>query len=715
MNESLKFNINPNGFATLSFDLKGEKVNKLSLEFLEELDTILSQISQNKSIKILIISSGKPESFIAGADLRSFEPALFNPRNVAELIHTGHKVFNKIEELPFPTIALVHGSCLGGGLELALSCTYRVVTDHPKTLLGLPEVSLGIFPGWGGTQRLPRLIGLKEGLTLILSGKTIPAYKAWKIKLADAILPWQFIEQKLSEFINEIFSTKGKEQILSRRSPKGWRHFLLEGNPLGRQLIFWQSERNLWLKTRGHYPANVAALKLVEKTFSLPLKEGLQKEAQTFIESISGPFECSKNLIPLFFTREALKKYTGVPEGTQSRPVHATALVGAGTMGGGLAWLLSNNNYPVRLKDLNWESLGKGYAAAHDIYRKLLKDKKLKPGEASLKFHHLSAAVDFSGFQRVDFVIEAIIEDLEIKKKLFEELEKHLSPEAIIASNTSSLTIAAMGSSLRHPERFIGMHFFNPPNRMPLVEVVPGPKTSQETIATTVAFCKKIGKTPLVVGDCHGFLVNRIFAIGANEVMRMLEEGVPLSRLEKMMLDFGMPMGPFALADEVGNDVTYKVSKVFESAYGERMHPPEILKEMYDRQLFGKKNGKGFYLYKGKKSTPNPEINLLIKGKPSETLNDIEMRDRVMFLMINEAARCLQEDIINNVSYLDMALIMGLGFPPFRGGLLKYADSLGIEYIISQLKDFSQKYGSRFNPCDYLLEMQRTQKPFYIP
>ena len=713
MNAPFQLSIDSRGIGKLVFDLQGQKVNKLSPEVLENLGKILDEVAQNKDIQALIIISGKSDVFIAGADLQVFGPAFEHPERIQSLIKIGHQTFRKLAALPFPTIAVINGVCLGGGLELALACTYRMVSDNPKTQLGLPEVNLGIFPGWGGTQRLPRLVGLSEGLQMILSGRPVKALKAWKIHLADAIYATEFQDQKVAEFVKLCITPNGREQILKKRNRPVLRTFLLEGNPIGRYITFKLARRQLLQKTKGHYPAPLAALDLIEKTYTLPLDEGLKQEERYFIECVPpGPFVHAKNLISLFFVQEALKKDPGVPITAAPEIINSAAVLGAGTMGGAIAYLISFNDIPVRLKDINWEAIGKGYATANSLYTKLVKEKKLKPSEANLKFHHLSSTLDYTGFHNVDLTIEAVVENLALKKQIFAELEENIRPNSIIASNTSSLTIAEMSSEAKHPERFVGMHFFNPPNRMPLVEIVPGPKTTPQTLATAVNFCRKLGKTPIIVGDCHGFLVNRIFALGANEVIWMFEEGVPMDTLAKMMLDFGMPMDPFRLADDVGNDVTYKVTKVFEDAYGPRMSPPPLLKEMYDHKLYGKKTGKGFYIYSGDKAKPNPEVINLRKSLGT-IIPEQDMIDRVMFVMINEAARCLQEKIITKPEYLDMALIMGIGFPPFRGGLLRYADEVGLDRILAQLDKFSKHYGPRFEASPLLVEMHKNKQTFY--
>ncbi len=696
--EAWKLNINDKGIAFLTLDVPNEKVNILSLNVLQQLDQILENLKNNSKIKALVIKSGKPDTFIAGANLHEFENGFKDPSFAEKAIGIGHTTFSKLANLPFPTIALIHGVCVGGGLELALACKYRLATDHPKTSLGLPETTIGIFPGWGGTQRLPRLVGLMEGVQMITSGRPVNGVKAGKIKLVDQVIANEFANEKLDAFINQCLSDKGCKQIESRRKPKGWMHYLIEANPLGRAYLFKKAGKEILSKTKGHYPAPIMALNVIEETYGLPLEEGLKREKAAFIESIPALIPVAKHLIHLFFVQETLKKVTGAPAGTTPRPVSNVGIVGAGTMGIGIAYLCSYADFTVRLKDISWEILGKALETISKIYQKLQVKKKLKPHEANLKMHHISLSIDYSGFKTVDLAIEAATENLDLKLQIYHDLENNLSTKAMIASNTSSLTIEEMSKDMQHPERFVGMHFFNPADRMPLVEIVPGKKTSPEVVAGAVNFCRKLGKTPIVVQDCTGFLVNRIFLLGANEVIWLLQEGVPMKRLEEVLLKFGLPMSPFELGDEVGNDISYKVSHIFEKAYGERMRPPQLLEAMHERKLFGKKNGKGFYIYHGKDKKENPEIQELLKAYPKQTreISDEEIVERVVFLMVNEAWRCLQEHIVDNPDTVDLAMIMGTGFPPFRGGLMQYANEVGTDKIIERLKHYEKLYGVRF-------------------
>ncbi len=713
MNNAFTLTISEDEIAELKFDLPGEKVNKFSPDVLKELEAKIEEASK-KEIKLLKLTSGKEGIFIAGADLHSFEPAFKDPSKAQEIISTGHRVFDKLSALPFPTVAVINGACLGGGLECALSCTFIVVTDSPKTVLGLPETTLGIIPGWGGTQRLPRRVGLSEGLDMILSGKMVPALKAWKMKLADAIVPAEFQKEKTDEFIRTLLTPEGTKKAKDRRKNKPLLKKFLDDSIPGRALVFYKAKQALMEKTKGRYPAPLLAFDLIKSTISLPLSEGLKKEAECFVTGIPKGFLLAKDLIRLFFTQEALKKETGAPQGTETLKIENTAVIGAGTMGASLGWLFADKNYPVRLKDISWELLGKGMEQVRAQFQKGLKAKKLTPCQFDRRFQLVGGTIDYSGFQHADLILEAATENLNLKRTLFAEVEAVCKRDAVIASNTSSLTIDAMAESLRYPDRFVGMHFFNPVAKMPLVEVVAGKHTSPKAIATAVDFCRKVGKTPIVVKDCPGFLVNRIFLLGANEAIRMLEEGFSMDELDKVLKEFGMPMGPFTLADEVGNDVTYKVAEVFERAYGERMHPPIILSLLNENKLYGKKCGQGFYIYNKDKATINPKVKELLSGlnRPQGQLRSDDILPRFLYGMINEASRCLEERIVEKAEYLDLALILGIGFPPFRGGLLAYADTIGTKKITADLHEFEKRYGMRFAPSKLLQKMAENDEPF---
>ncbi len=713
MDKIFKLTIDSEGIAKLVFDIPNSKVNVLSVPAFEQLDVILEDLKKNNHVKALVITSAKEGIFIAGADINIFKGAFKDHTIVNRILDKGHDSLNRMQQLPFPTIAVINGACLGGGTEFALACTYRIVVDSPKTQIGLPEVSLGIYPGWGGTQRLPRLVGFREGVQMIVTGKAVNAMKAWKIKLADAIAAPAFVEEKTSEFVKQCLTPEGKKRILNRRKRKGILNFLLEKNPLGRSLVSYVVKRKIMKQTKGKYPAPLVALNLIKRTYTSSLQSGLKKEVSNFISKMETDLKTAPNLIKIFFINEALKNNPGIPQGAIAKKISAAAVLGAGTMGSGISWLFSNAGIPVRMKDVNWDVIAKGYGSAWNSYQALLRIKKVTHNEANLKFLKIGGTIDFSGFQHVDFVVEAATENIELKQKILNELEKEVRPDCVIATNTSSLSVTALASTLSHPERLVGMHFFNPPSRMPLVEVIRGDKTSPEAVATAVDTAKKLKKTPIVVKDCAGFLVNRILIAGMAEAFYMFEEGTPMGDIEKAVLDFGMPMGPFTLSDEVGNDVGYKIGKIFEEAYGARMKSSKLLEKMNEHKLLGKKSGKGFYIYGEKTTEPNPEIETLISRSSKNRLSKQEITDRFVLAMINEATRCLEEKVVSSPENLDMALVLGTGFPPFRGGLLNYADESGITNLVEKMKALEKIHGIRFTPSNLLLEMQKANKQFY--
>jgi len=717
----------PNGFrikitdkvADIVFDLNDEKVNKLTTPVMEEFDGLIKQLAGTDDLELMVLRSGKPGIFIAGADIAEIAD-ITDPVAGAALASKGHRILDRLVALPFPTIAVIDGACLGGGLELALACTYRIATDNPKTSIGLPEVNLGIIPGFGGTQRLPRLIGMPKALSMILSGKPVNGRKAFKLGVVDAVVPAEFATEKIAEFAGYIKSAAGRKAVLVRRNSRPFRRWLTQDNALARLVTANIACRNLMKKTKGCYPAPLKALEVIRRTLGMPLAAGLAVEAREFGELAVTPI--SKNLINLFYGSEALKKDKGAVIDGKPRQINRVGVLGAGVMGGGIAWNFTKADIPTRLKDLNWEAVGKGYEAAANIYGQLKKLRKYNQREIDIKMHHLSGTTDFSGFGNLDIVVEAIVEDLDIKRKVLAELAEHVPDDTIIASNTSTLPITELAEGLPHPERFIGMHFFNPVNRMPLVEVIPGKETSPETIAAVVALSKRLGKTPIVVQSCPGFLVNRLLLPYLSEAVMLLQEGVSPKDVDRVLTGFGMPMGPFTLLDEVGIDVAHKCAVVLAAAYGERMANATLLECMCeDHHLLGKKggNGKGFYLHQGKKQVLNPDLPAIV-GDWREANNisprqcsDADILDRCLLTMVNEAVRCLDEGIVADPVHLDMAMIMGIGFPPFRGGLLRYADELGAEHIWTRLYELAEKYGDRFKPCERLQQMTRNQREFY--
>lgn len=720
MSKSLNFSIDSNGVMTLVFDLENEKVNKLSAAFLLELEAVLEQIEVNKDIHLLLIKSNKKDVFIAGADINEIR-GIKNESDAYKKVLQGQEILGKIADLQIPTIALIDGACLGGGLELALACSYRIAVDNKKTVLGLPEVGLGIIPGFGGTQRLPRLLGLQESLKIILSGKAIDYKKAFKIGLVDKIIRAEFLHNDLDDFIAGVIVQNHTNEFLKRRCLVRKKRFLQEVIFAGKYLIYYFAKKDLMAKTKGKYPAPLAAFDVIKKTYhSSDYSAGLKIEAEEFSKLAAG--EIAKNLIELFFTNEEIKKDNGVSSEVSILEIKQAGLVGAGIMGGGIAWLFSNCDIPVRMKDISQFGIALGFNQVLKIYKQLKKIGKYKDNQISVKMDEISSTTDYSGFNNVDVVVEAIIENIEVKKDSFAELESHIRKETIIASNTSSLSITQMATSLKYPERFVGMHFFNPVNKMPLVEVIRGEKTSDLAVATIVKLSKKLNKTPIVVKDVAGFLVNRILLPYINEAGFLLQEGADLKNIDNLIEDFGMPMGPFILADTVGIDVGYKVAKSLNESYGERMDVCHLLVEMAkNKTLLGKKSGQGFYKYNkdGKNLGLNSEVSHIVsKVRGVDNLQKLHIHnhdivDRCILIMINEAAKCLEENVVKNHRYLDMAMIMGTGFPAFRGGLLRYADEIGVGVVVARLKEFNKSYGIRFEPANLLLKMDHDNQKFY--
>jgi 3-hydroxyacyl-CoA dehydrogenase/enoyl-CoA hydratase/3-hydroxybutyryl-CoA epimerase len=721
MTKTIEFSIDKNGVANLVFDLKEEKINKLSSEVLFELEKAINVIDGNKAIRVLIISSAKPDIFIAGADIKEIRE-ITNYEDAMKKVSQGQNILNRLAKLKIITISVIRGACLGGGLELALACKYRVAVINPKTIFGLPEVNLGIIPGFGGTQRLPKLIGLQQALEIILSGKSIDTKKAFKIGLVDDLIREEFLEEKLSSFLTDVIQNGENNHFLKSRNKRVKRNFILEKIFLGKFLIFYLAKKNLFEKTKGNYPAPFYALEVIKRTDKIIYSEtGLKIELEAFCELATGAI--SKNLIEIFFTNEELKKDEGIDVKIETKYIKNTSVLGAGIMGGGIAWLFANNNFNVRIKDLTQNAIATGYNQIIKIFNQLKKIRKITQEQINMKIAKVTSDLDYKGFDRIDLVIEAAVENMAVKKNILADLEKHIRSDAIIASNTSSLSISEMSCALQNPDRFIGMHFFNPVNRMPLVEVIRGEKTSNQTIATVVNLAKKLGKTPIVVKDVAGFLVNRILLPYMNEAAYLLQEGGEIERIDNIIERFGMPMGPFVLADVVGIDVGVKVSHSLQNYYGERMKVADILDEIFNnhKNLLGKKSKEGFYLHNSlsEENKINPIIYSIVENLRKQKnihqsyIQDSEILNRCILTMVNEAAKCLEENVVKNARYLDLAMIMGAGFPAFRGGLLKYADSIGLKEIVLNLRKLNEKCGKRFEVSKLLIEMSENGLKFY--
>jgi 3-hydroxyacyl-CoA dehydrogenase / enoyl-CoA hydratase / 3-hydroxybutyryl-CoA epimerase len=685
--------INQN-IATLTFDLENEKINKLSFEILKEFKEILNTIENDSSIKALVIDSAKKNIFIAGADIKEIEK-LKDEKEVYEALMEVHEIFNKLENLTIPTIAYINGACMGGGLELALACKYRVLSTNEKTKLAFPEIKLGIFPGFAGTIRAPKLIGLVNALDLILTGKTIDAKKAYKLGLADMIFDNAQKEFMLDGFVKKaIYGTINKKTNFK----------LLNYAPLN-EIVFNKALKGLEAKVNKDFKAPYVALEVIKATINKELEDAIKIEAKEFAKlAVSKE---SKNMIKLFFLFEKLNKnYTK----TQN-PISNAIVLGNGVMGKGIIWLFSKYLKDVRIKIRDISQANEIIKDVSKIYDYLIKTRKMTKNEAELKLNKISYTENFTGFKNFDFIIEAIVEDENIKKQTYAQIESLTNENTIIATNTSSISIEKLASEVKNKENFLGVHFFNPVNLMPLVEVIPNANTSKETINKVFELLISCGKTPILVGDCAGFIVNRILLPYMNEAAFILEQGSKIEKIDNVIKDFGMPMGPFTLADTVGVDIGYKVATILNESYGSRMPIASIIEKMYNAKLLGAKTKAGFYEYAGRDKYANSHVTSMLENN-NKIIEDEEIVQRCIYIMINEASRCLEENIVTDAAIIDFAMITGTGFPPYKGGLLSYANEIGLKNILESLRKFEKEYGSRFTPSNLLIKLVEEYEDF---
>ncbi|MGZ5445994.1 MAG: 3-hydroxyacyl-CoA dehydrogenase NAD-binding domain-containing protein [Thermoanaerobaculia bacterium] len=683
--------------AILWFDLPGEKVNKLSTATLRELASMLDAIAASDAKK-LIIASRKRGIFIAGADIMEFT-TVSGVEGAKAYVKLGQEVFTKLQNLKQTTVAAIDGVCLGGGCELAISCDWRVMSDSPKAQIGLPEVKLGIFPAWGGTSKLPRLIGLPAALDIILNGKALDGKRAKRAGLVDEVVESGIVLQ-----VAKKFADRGK------RRGRGRTKFYVEGNPIARNVIFGKARKAVLQQTKGHYPAPLKAIEVMEYAMSAGVERGMQREADEAASLVNN--DVAKNLVQLFFLMEESKKD---PYAAKPRDVSYVGVLGAGVMGGGIAQIVADKtDADVRMRDINWKAISGGMKAASKVWRRKVERRRMTRGEMARKLARITGATDWSGFQRADVVIEAVVESIPIKRQVLAEFEALAKPDAIFATNTSTIPITQIAAEAKRPENVVGMHFFNPVDRMPLVEIIRGKKTSDVAMVTTAALARKLGKTVVYCNDGPGFVVNRILGPYMNESGFLLEEGNSIESLDKAMVDFGMPMGPMALLDEVGIDVAAKVAGILTEAFGNRMQKSTVVEKLYADGRHGKKNGKGLYLYEdGKRKGPDPSVYKVLGIRSPKAADAKAVVERMVFSMINEASLILDEKIVASAAELDLAMIMGTGFPPFLGGLLRYADSLGVPYIASRLDELSSSVGPRFRPNEPLKRLAARDGKFY--
>jgi 3-hydroxyacyl-CoA dehydrogenase / enoyl-CoA hydratase / 3-hydroxybutyryl-CoA epimerase len=701
------------GLAIVRFDDPDRRANVLTEEVMTKLDQIVSQLRDGAlgaQITGAVFLSGKPSGFIAGADVDAIA-AVDSPEEGAEAARLGQAIYLGLERLPIPTVAAIHGSCLGGGTELALACQYRVASDASSTKLGLPEVQLGILPAWGGTTRLPRLIGLQGALDMILTGKPVDARKARRVGLVEEILPAEDFEAHALDFL--------RQRVLGHPVPTGARRSfskrLLEDTAPGRRVLLAGARRKVKERTGGHYPAPLLVLEVMQASLGQPVEEALEAEARAAGELLAS--RITKNLVHIFHLRERARKATGTSHSVEPREVSDMGVLGAGVMGGGVAQLAAYHGIRVRLKDIEHDPVSEALRHARGLFDKAVDRRKLSQAAADRGMDLISGSLDYAGFGQVDLVVEAVVERMEVKRAVLREVEQEIPEESILTTNTSTLSVDQMAESLERPENFCGMHFFNPVHRMPLVEVIRGNQTSEATLGTVYALALEMKKVPVVVRDGPGFLVNRILGPYLNEAGFLLAEGASVKEVDSAATAFGLPMGPLRLVDEVGIDVTRHAGQVLHEALGDRMTPAEALVRMGESERLGRKGGLGFYRYEnGKAKGPDGELGDIlgtaITGQEGE-VDESDIRARLILAMINEAARTLEEGIVASAGELDLAMVMGTGFPPFRGGLLRFADEIHPRSLVERLEGYAETVGPRFVPAPLLRRLAREDRGFY--
>jgi len=698
-----------NGIAVLTFDLPGEPVNKLNAAVKSELEAVLARLAGDASVRAVVLISGKPDTFIAGADIEEFT-AITTQTEAERLSFEGQETVSRLETFQKPIVAAINGACLGGGLEVALACHYRIATDHPKTVLGLPEVQLGLIPGAGGCQRLPRLIGARAALDMILSGKTERAAKALRLGLVDEVVPPSILRQVALAAADRL----ARQGMPKREQKAGLPGLILDRTAAGRQLVYRTARKQLRQKTGGHYPAPVAALEAVQVGLEQGITAGLAEEHRAFGELAVG--DVSRKLVQIFFATTALKKDDGVRSGTAApRQIRRLGVIGSGFMGAGIAaTAVLNVEVDTRLKDSDLTRVGKGLKSATSLLKDRLDRRRLTRSQYDRLSALLSGSLDYSGFSRADLVIEAVFEELDVKRQVLAEVEAEIRPEAIFATNTSTIPIHQIAARARHPERVLGMHFFSPVERMPLLEVIPTEASSRDTIVTAVRFGRRMGKTVIVVADRPGFWVNRILSPYLNEAGHLLQEGVRIEVIDRTMTDFGFPVGPVALLDEVGLDVAQKAGGVMHEAFGDRMKPAASLSRMLGATRLGRKNGRGFYHYKaGHKAGVDRSVYTLLGVRPTDNIDEDLVERRLLYSMLNEAALACADHVVRSARDGDIGAIFGIGFPAFRGGPLRMIDDLGPGRVVETLYQLQEQLGERFRPAASLLEMARSGGRYY--
>jgi 3-hydroxyacyl-CoA dehydrogenase/enoyl-CoA hydratase/3-hydroxybutyryl-CoA epimerase len=685
-------------------------VNVISAGLLAEMNEVLQRLEDGEAgVRAAVIISEKKGTWIAGADIEEFKH-FRTPADAEAASRAGQEMLNRLERLDIPVVAAIDGAALGGGLETALACTYRIATDSPKTKLGLPEVQLGIIPGAGGTQRLPRLIGLRGALDLMLTGKQLDGRRAMKAGVVDEVVPAPVLLDVASRVAVELADrTRRARAGRATGSPERMENLL----PM-RRLIFSKARQGVMDKTKGLYPAPLRLLKVVERGIDKPIEQAFAIEAQAFGELAVTPE--ARSLVHVFFTSTAAKNDPGLESGAKAKGVDQIAVVGAGFMGAGIAAASAEAGIRVRLKDVKLEAAAKGLKTARQSLKKRAERKRMKKFEVTKLLDRVQPTTEYTGFGASDVIVEAVFEDLQLKHGVIREIEAATREGTVLGSNTSTIPIARLAEASARPDHVIGLHFFSPVEKMPLVEIITHAGTADWVTATAHGYAKKIGKTPIVVNDAPGFYVNRILSPYMAETALLLQEGVRMEELDAAMTEWGFPVGPVTLYDEVGLDVAQKAGKIMAAAFSERMgSPPDVVDRMVADGRLGRKNGKGFYRYDGdgKKGGPDESAYGVFGGPSKKTLPAEEIQERLALVMVNEAVRTLEEGVLRSARDGDVGAVFGIGFPPFRGGPFWYVDTTGAAEVLRRLRALEARFGARYAPARMLEEMAQGDRLFF--
>ena len=703
--------VEENGIAIIRLNQPGKPVNVISAELVAAMDDILRRLEEAEvdgSVRAAVIVSEKKGTWIAGADIEQFKD--FKTAADGEAAsRAGQQLLNRLERLRVPVVAAIDGAALGGGMEVALACTYRIASDSPRTKLGLPEVNLGIIPGAGGTQRLPRLIGLRAALDLMLTGKQLDGRRARSAGIVDEVVPAAILPVVARQVANDLADGRKEPRGAARRKSPQW----LENLPGMRQFIFSQARQGVMGKTKGLYPAPLRLLDVVEKGLDRELEEGLELEARAFGELSVTPE--ARSLVHLFFATTAAKNDPALGENIKPEKVERIAVVGAGFMGAGIAAASAESGITVRLKDVKPEAAAKGLKTARDTLIKRAKRKKARAFEVTALTDRVEATTEYTGFHSADVVVEAVFEDVSLKHSVIRDIEAKIGADTVLGSNTSTIPIATLAEAASRPENVIGLHFFSPVEKMPLLEIITHKGTANWVTATSHAFGKQIGKTPIIVNDAPGFYANRILSPYMAEAALLLDEGVRMEEIDAAMTAWGYPVGPITLYDEVGLDVAQKAGKILAAAFADRMQPSSVLDRMVADGRQGRKNGRGFFTYgeDGKKAGPDESVYAVIGSPAAKTVSRAEIQDRLGLMMVNEALRTLEEGVLRSARDGDVGAVLGIGFPPFRGGPFWYVDQTGAAAVLERMRALEAQHGPRFAPAALLVERARSGERFF--